>query len=69
MTRRTATTDRTERQHQLRVWMPRSEYMRLRDAASARGETISIFVRRLIAAEKSSLLRRTVSRMPHVHKK
>jgi hypothetical protein len=69
MTRRKSATPRTERQHQLRVWIPRSLSNRLRDDADASGETISTIVRQLIAARlASSHRRRAVSRTSHLHK-
>jgi hypothetical protein len=70
MTPRKPPTSRTERQHQLRVWISRSEFKRLCDDATKRGETVSTVVRQRIAAPKTSPhLRRAVSPTSRLHKK
>jgi len=38
---------RRSRQHQVHLWLSRSEYASLRQEAAARGETMSNVVRRL----------------------
>ncbi|HLG60163.1 MAG TPA: hypothetical protein VI485_32780 [Vicinamibacterales bacterium] len=67
---------RRSRQHQVHLWLSRSEYASLRQEAAARGETMSNVVRRLITTHQARATHstshpvvRAVSPTPRVHRK